>query len=934
MTSNAPALRTLVSDESVVGCTLDEVCVVVLGDRYVVVSIAREAAIASGFEVADVPDEALLGLGVLPRPILQAPHAPQARAPEPATVATYIPQTQVPNPAQSNQPPVNGPVPHSARPVFQAERQTVPQELPLQPTTPVAPVEVAPVVVPPVAVAPAPAQAPDFSAWPYVDRRTLTIDDDVPTAQNFLNAAIASERRGRNADIAQAPVAPFGDVPRAYESAASDTRAKPETPAAAPAPRSTVAIGMASLPKAPAPTVVPSPGFVAMPPLPRSVVIPGPLTPSMPLPLPTVAPIEPPAMPVSVPAPSISVPDVSAPLAAAPMASATMPTATVPAPTPQATVPALVKQTLESAPAAPTVLQTQATGDAQQTPPPSDFTDDIAESPLARLLASQAFVEETTTGNPAEMAVAPSVENRVAQLVAGNSEPVVPALVELRVPVGATTNQSALNAVPSLSSLAPNSGLQNSDSIGPFAAPKVGRVETVFDMSPPAVAAPESDLPAPSAWAEVATTSASELTPVRSPFEAPQTARPTETPGAQHHSSSTSSVTQSELFGDVAGQAGESNSSSVFSLGLTDAESAQLAENVPSETSAPRGDSGSNGPAANQPTPNQPTSNEPKSNEPASNAASHQATSNEPASNQATSNQATSNQPASNQSTSAGSGANEPAPSAPTGSGSGTLAELLAKGEALHFDSDEDEESLPLLAVSDRLVLRWHANAEDELRVSSMELSVGWPGSKPLISKLDIDLQTGDLLVIDGPERSGKSALLRTFAGHLAPLGGEIQLDGRSLGSIDGTDFRRREALSLSYVGANSVLVPDLSLVENIELPLLAEGVSPHDARPAALAWLESTGLSADAHHPAGALSSSDARIATVIRTLIVGPGLVCVDDVTSGMGIHSARMVLALLEHAQSNGAVLLVATNDARLEFVGGYRASIEVGELVPVG
>ncbi len=798
------------SDESVIGCTLDEVSVVVLGDRLVVVPIAREAALSSGFELADVPDLELLALGILPRASAQTSpqflnpvqQAPQSYAP---VVEQSLPQsTQPPLVQVSAAPlqPVLEPQP-AGRPNTTAPSTPTTTSTPTTPTTSDANNRIAP--------------APDFSAWPYVDRRSLMADDDVPTAHNFLNAAVSSERRDRNADVAPVAPAPFGDVPRAYDSSLADTRVKAESRSAT--VQSTVQIGMASLPVAPEPTVVPSPlpGTGSYDPerantLPEPIVIPAPQA--------VVVTAQPAAAePVRLPAPTAYV-------AAANVEPSVTPSEAVPKP-------------VEELRFDPTAVP----------------VDDISESPLARLLAAQNL-------DPTPSALEP-YPGHVTQTVHWTTSTAGPSPVE---PAAVVTPSVVVAVEPTSSPVTSSSSSSN-----PFAAPKVGNIVSVFDTAP--LASSGANSPIGSAlWSGEARQP--ELPPMSASFG---TQAPTPTDAV-------APVVRSKLS--------EPQSEPVHAEPLQ-TEALARALVVPVEPIP--------GPATLPTAPLPPQVPGGFLTETAVSEALREA---------------------------------ESAKLQDTETAYPTQTRLSPEAlQQVYTFDDENPEDLVPLGVSDRLVLRWVANAAEALRVSTVGLSIGWPSQEPLVTNLDIDLVSGDMLIIDGPERSGKTALLKTFAGHVAPQHGDVSLDGHSLGSVEGTDFRRREALSLSYVGASSLLVSDLSLVENIELPLLAEGVSPHDARPAALSWLESAGLSANAHLPAGSLSTSDARIATVIRTLICGPALVCVDDVTSGMGVSSARMVLALLEHAQATGAVLLIATNDARLEFDGGYRATIEAGELVPI-
>jgi putative ABC transport system ATP-binding protein len=918
MTPNTAATKTLVSDESVIGCTLDEVSVVVLGDRHVVVPIAREAAEASGFELADVAESELLALGILPRaaalPVSEPAVIPAVAAPTVVALPVSVdealvgvtapmpdalsiqasPQSEIRSAQAPTPPPVpaTGPSPSSASgPAFR-ELSSLPS-----PEAPTAQVTASPTRF-------TPAPAPDFSAWPYVDRRSLTVDDDVPTAQNFLNVAVTSERRGRNADIAPVQSAPFGDVPRAYDSPASDTRAKREAPAAS--VQSTVQIGMASLPQAPQPTVVPSPtaGPGSYDPqranaLPEPIVIPAPTVPvtQTTAPIASIAPIA----PVVAQDP---IPEMAAPreIALASVTSATAVPALVAQVEPAFVAPVASAVPASVATAVPALAEaeesslttsishvSQAHRVAQVPTQPEEplvHVDDIADSPLARLLAAQS----STKTEPLSTDRVSLIDTPMIMSPASNAT-IDAAVVQHDAARGTQVGDQL-------------GGQQIVQSVGgnPFSAPKVGRLASIFDAATPAETFPGGASVNAPLWSTGTDALPQELAPMSSIFG-------TQKPVLQNLEVLESEKGQPkvEQVPVVFAANVQATTDSVVNVQAVASTAQKLdvlpaaAEPAPRLTAEPVVTSDQQESRSAQQTPSVLTAA----------LAGQTNLSIEPVESL------------------------DPIQSIQPIQPIQPIQSRLSP-EALQqvysFDEEDPEDLVPLL-VSDRLVLRWSQSASDAVRVSSVALSVGWPSKKPLVSNLDIDLASGDILVVDGPERSGKTALLKTFAGHVAPLHGDVSLDGQSLGSVEGTDFRRREALSLSYVGANSLLVSDLSLVENIELPLLAEGVSPHDARPAALAWLESVGLNANAHLPAGSLSSSDARIAAVIRTLIVGPALVCVDDVTSGMGISSARMVLALLEHAQSTGTVLLIATNDARLEFDGGYRANIEAGELVPV-
>ena len=171
----------------------------------------------------------------------------------------------------------------------------------------------------------------------------------------------------------------------------------------------------------------------------------------------------------------------------------------------------------------------------------------------------------------------------------------------------------------------------------------------------------------------------------------------------------------------------------------------------------------------------------------------------------------------------------------------------------------------------------------------------------------------GEMVAIMGPSGSGKTTLLNCLSGLDRVDGGEVLIDGVPLTSMsdeERTDYRARR---MGFVFQFYNLMPVLSAVENVELPLLVARVSGREARKKALAALELVGLAERADHVPDELSGGQRQRCTIARALVNEPAIVWADEPTGDLDSDNAEEIVALMRRLnRERGLTFLVVTHD----------------------
>ena len=169
------------------------------------------------------------------------------------------------------------------------------------------------------------------------------------------------------------------------------------------------------------------------------------------------------------------------------------------------------------------------------------------------------------------------------------------------------------------------------------------------------------------------------------------------------------------------------------------------------------------------------------------------------------------------------------------------------------------------------------------------------------------------MVAIMGPSGSGKTTLLNCLSGLDSINDGDVLIEGVSLGEMSDrkrTDYRARR---MGFVFQFYNLMPVLSAVENVELPLLVAGVSPKKARREALEALELVGLADWADHVPDELSGGQRQRVTIARALVNNPAIVWADEPTGDLDSENADEIVALMRQLnEEHGLTFLIVTHD----------------------
>lgn len=191
-------------------------------------------------------------------------------------------------------------------------------------------------------------------------------------------------------------------------------------------------------------------------------------------------------------------------------------------------------------------------------------------------------------------------------------------------------------------------------------------------------------------------------------------------------------------------------------------------------------------------------------------------------------------------------------------------------------------------------------------------LTLDVPGRR-LLDGISFSAAAGECLAIVGPSGSGKTSLLNCVGGIVAPLSGSVRV-----GEVELTSLRahKRSTFRLRRVGMVfqfGELLPELSAIENVALPLRFMGVSRSDAERRAAEWLERLGLDGHAGDHPEVLSGGEVQRVAIARALASSPELILADEPTGALDEESTKKVADLLVGtAKELGAAMVVATHD----------------------
>ena len=199
-----------------------------------------------------------------------------------------------------------------------------------------------------------------------------------------------------------------------------------------------------------------------------------------------------------------------------------------------------------------------------------------------------------------------------------------------------------------------------------------------------------------------------------------------------------------------------------------------------------------------------------------------------------------------------------------------------------------------------------------------------------ILHSLDLTIPDGQFISVVGPSGSGKSTLLGLIAGLDAPTSGDIRIDGRSIVDMSEDNLAQLRGEKVGFVFQSFHLIPSLTALENILIPMEIAGARGAMARAKAL--LEDVELSERGHHYPSQLSGGERQRVAIARAFANGPSILLADEPTGNLDSHNGRHVFDLMvEMNRKRGATLVLVTHDHELASSADRRISLKDGMVV---
>ncbi len=209
-----------------------------------------------------------------------------------------------------------------------------------------------------------------------------------------------------------------------------------------------------------------------------------------------------------------------------------------------------------------------------------------------------------------------------------------------------------------------------------------------------------------------------------------------------------------------------------------------------------------------------------------------------------------------------------------------------------------------------------NANFENVIELSDIEKTFQL-GDQTVhaLDGVNLAIRKGEYVAVMGPSGSGKSTLLNVLGLLDKPERGSYKLAGVETTALDEEQRAKYRRDQIGFVFQSFHLIPRLSAQENIELPLLLEGIAPRERGQRAREVMERLGLSDRAHHLSNQLSGGQRQRVAIARAIVMRPSLLLADEPTGNLDSRSGADVMQLLEELNRSGVTLLVVTHDAAL-------------------
>ena len=205
-------------------------------------------------------------------------------------------------------------------------------------------------------------------------------------------------------------------------------------------------------------------------------------------------------------------------------------------------------------------------------------------------------------------------------------------------------------------------------------------------------------------------------------------------------------------------------------------------------------------------------------------------------------------------------------------------------------------------------------------------------GQTEVLHGVSLDVKQGEVLAIMGPSGSGKSTLLHSLAAIIPVDSGEIVFGGHNIGKFSDNKRSILRRTAFGFVFQFSQLVPELSVIDNVALPLLLNGVSRNKAYAEAKRWLEAVGLSDKHDSTPGEISGGQAQRVAIARAMVAQPKILFADEPTGSLdSLNSEHVMELFIKTAKDNGTTVIMVTHEPSIAAYADREIVVRDGQIM---
>ncbi len=199
------------------------------------------------------------------------------------------------------------------------------------------------------------------------------------------------------------------------------------------------------------------------------------------------------------------------------------------------------------------------------------------------------------------------------------------------------------------------------------------------------------------------------------------------------------------------------------------------------------------------------------------------------------------------------------------------------------------------------------------------------------LKNVSLKIKNKEFLSIMGPSGSGKSTLLHLIGCLDKPTSGTIKIDGKDVSKLNENELASIRRNKIGFVFQFFYLVPRLTALENVELPMIFANVNKKERKKRALELLKEVGLEKRANHKPNELSGGERQRVAIARALVNNPKIILADEPTGNLDSKTGKEIMELLRRLNKEGKTIVVVTHDKNIAKYGNRTIYIKDGKIV---